>query len=109
MSVRQPRTRLVYCRLSEDEFQRLTTLYQNGGARSISELARQALQRLISESQLATEEPLEQKLKTIDGLIGELSDRLKLIDQYINDHRIGGEMVVGNTNGSSLRSPMRGR
>jgi hypothetical protein len=49
MSVLKPRNRLVYFRLSEEEYQRLTDICAAGGARSMSELARAALNRVTGD------------------------------------------------------------
>jgi hypothetical protein len=49
MSVLRPRNRLVYFRVSEDEFQQFSGICDSAGARSISDLARVALQRMIRD------------------------------------------------------------
>lgn len=43
MTVLRPRTRLVYFRVSEDEYQRLHSLCHQVGARSLSDLVRRSL------------------------------------------------------------------
>lgn len=43
MTVLRPRTRLVYFRVSEDEYQRLNSLCHQVGARSLSDLVRRSL------------------------------------------------------------------
>lgn len=47
MAVLRRRSRLVYFRVSEDEFQQLNDLCAASGARSISDLARQAIQKAL--------------------------------------------------------------
>jgi len=49
MSVLKPRNRLVYFRISEEEYQRLADICAAGGARSMSELARLALTRVTGD------------------------------------------------------------
>jgi hypothetical protein len=46
MPVVNPRNRLVYFRLSEDEYSELSDICQQRGARSMSELARSAVMRM---------------------------------------------------------------
>jgi len=49
MAVFKPRERLVYFRISEDEFHQFVGLCEQEGARSVSDLARSAVQRLIAD------------------------------------------------------------
>ncbi len=50
MSVVNPRNRVVYFRLSEHEFQQLTTFCRTmEGCRSVSELARTAIKALLED------------------------------------------------------------
>ena len=49
MAVLKPRERIVYFRLSEDEFQCFENACKQAGARSLSDLARSAIKRLISD------------------------------------------------------------
>jgi DNA-binding transcriptional regulator GbsR (MarR family) len=50
VAVLKPRERLVYFRITEDEFHQFANVCEQEGARSISDLARSAVQRLIAES-----------------------------------------------------------
>ena len=78
MAVLKPRNRLVYFRVSEDEFQQFVQLCQKEGARSISDLARDAMHRLV-EANGATNgngAPSPQ-VKILDKLIGEVSAQLQ--------------------------------
>lgn len=79
MSVSKPRNRLVFFRLSEDEFKTLAQLCNSTeGTRSISDLARSAVHRLIAESQSdrVTLEHLNQR-------IGDLNDRLATLTSLL--------------------------
>ena len=51
MAVLKRRSRIVSIRLSEQEYQRLRSCCLNRGARSISDLARDAMQRLLARSE----------------------------------------------------------
>ncbi len=51
MAVLKPRERLVYFRISEDEFRQFVSVCEQAGARSVSDLARNAVQSLIADGQ----------------------------------------------------------
>ena len=50
MSIRKPRSRLVYFRVSEDELQDVMRACESMGARSVSDLARSAVRQYIQEA-----------------------------------------------------------
>ena len=50
MAVLKPRNRLVYFRVSEEEFHQLQDLCERQQARSISDLARHAMVRLLTDA-----------------------------------------------------------
>ena len=78
MAVLKPRNRLVYFRVSEDEFQQFTTLCQNGGARSISDLARDAMSRLLAEADVGKNgDSTSPQVTMLDRLIAEVSEQLR--------------------------------
>jgi dynactin complex subunit len=77
MAVLKPRNRLVYFRVSEEEFQLFTDMCQIEGARSISDLARLALQRLAQERRLNTEDDFLGKLRAINEVLTELGDKVE--------------------------------
>jgi hypothetical protein len=77
MAVLKPRNRLVYFRVSEEEFQLFTGMCQIEGARSISDLARLALQRLAQERRLHDGDDFIGKLRTINEVLGELGDKVE--------------------------------
>ena len=76
MAVLKPRNRLVYFRVSEDEFQQFVQLCHKEGARSISDLARDAMHRLV-EANGATNGAPSPQVKILDKLIGEVSAQLQ--------------------------------
>ena len=71
MAVLKPRNRLVYFMVSEEEFQLFSGMCEIEGARSISDLARLALQRLAQEHRLSTEDNFIGKLKVINEVLNE--------------------------------------
>ena len=78
MSILKPRTRVVYFRVSEEEFLRLMDLCPTHGARSISELARSAMQNIIRGLQLETKDrEVVETLHAIDKTVTEMNQNLK--------------------------------
>jgi len=74
--VLRARTRVVYFRLSEDEFQRFSELCKDSSARSISDLARTIVRRAL-EGRASTGEPaLRDLIQRLTGLVESLEERL---------------------------------
>lgn len=67
---------MVYFRVTEDEFRQFTQLCERQGARSISDLIRDTMHRLINE---AGEEDngADSKVRALDKLIAEVSAQLQ--------------------------------
>lgn len=76
MAVLNPRNRIVYFRVSEEEFQNLRTYCETYGARSVSDLARSAVLGTVQGQNPAGESELLAKLREIDHSIGRLSRKL---------------------------------
>lgn len=80
MAVLKPRERLVYFRISEDEFRQFSSVCEQGGARSVSDLARNAVQRLIADGQRQKEsQELEEKMRVLESLIAAVTHQLQLL------------------------------
>ncbi len=80
MAVIRPRERLVYFRISEDEFRQFIRECEQGGARSVSDLARSAVQRLIADGQRKREEKeLEDRMQVLENLIAAVTEQLHLL------------------------------
>lgn len=80
MAVLKPRERLVYFRISEDEFHQFLGVCEQEGARSVSDLARSAVQRLITDGNRDREErELAPKVEILEQLIGELTAQVRLL------------------------------
>ncbi len=77
MSVLKPRKRLVYFRLSEDEFQRVSSLCETSGARSISDLARLAVEEFLKVAGGDGTALLESRLRDLDRILIQLNERLR--------------------------------
>jgi hypothetical protein len=94
MAVLASRSRLIYFRVTEEELDRFRTLAESKGARSLSELARQALeglQRTEPEREEFLPALLEQitevreRLKDMSGRLEEIN--LKLAEQKVGEER----------------------
>lgn len=96
MPVLKPRNRLVYFRVSEEEFLQISAMCRTAGARSLSALARMAMQRMLSAPE--DEGPLAEKLKFFDELTSRLIEKLRCIDELLgaNGH---GDSTRGQSNG----------
>ena len=80
MAVLKPRERLVYFRITEDEFHQFANVCEQEGARSISDLARSAVQRLIAESHQEREgQDIAPKMQSLEKLIAEVTAQLQML------------------------------
>ena len=93
MAVLKPRERLVYFRVSEDEFRQFVSVCEQAGARSLSDLARSAVQRLIADGNRQREdENLADKVLRLERLIAEVTQQLHLLSRnraeaFVSDGR----------------------
>jgi phage host-nuclease inhibitor protein Gam len=81
MSVYKPRSRMISIRLSDDEYVGLKRLCAVSGARSVSDLAREAMRVLLNGTNRddllsARMEEFRVQMRTIDRKIDQLSDRI---------------------------------
>jgi hypothetical protein len=80
VAVLKPRERLVYFRVSEDEFRQFVSVCEQAGARSVSDLARNAVQRLIAEGQRNREDhSIDEKIQVLERLIAAVTEQLTLL------------------------------
>jgi hypothetical protein len=75
VSVINPRKRLVYFRLSEEEFERATNFCEPAGARSISDLARIAVEQFLTGMHGANR--IDGSLQQLNLAVSELNERLR--------------------------------
>ena len=80
MAVLKPRERLVYFRVSEDEFRQFVSVCEQAGARSVSDLARNAVQRLIADGKRNREDhSIDEKIQVLERLIAAVTEQLQLL------------------------------
>lgn len=90
MAVLKPRERLVYFRISEDEFHQFVSVCAQEGARSVSDLARSAVQRLIADGNRRREDrELTPKVEMLQKLISELTSQVRSLSVLIEKHGVG--------------------
>lgn len=104
MAVLKPRERLVYFRVSEDEFRQFVSVCEQAGARSVSDLARNAVQRLIAEGQQQREkQQVEEKIVVLERLIAAVTEQLRLLSNQTRETpavalNVGAERLFWETN-----------
>lgn len=77
MTLFNKRSKMVSIRLSDDEFRRLREMCEATGARSISDLAREAMHRLVDPSHNGHGSgPMESRLEQLDQKVMHLQARL---------------------------------
>jgi hypothetical protein len=77
------RTKVVYFRVSEAEFERYMLFCRSQGVRSISELARSGLDILVDEERGYTLSALTERITALTGLIAGLSGTLQVLAQAL--------------------------
>jgi hypothetical protein len=107
VAVLKPRERLVYFRITEDEFHQFASVCEQEGARSISDLARSAVQRLITECNRTHEaQGLAPKMESLEKMIAEVTAQLQMLSALRaqgvvrGDGASGGPERSGPTNGT---------
>ncbi len=76
MTVLKPRSRMISVRLSEDEYSALQQLCASTGARSVSDLTRDAMRTLLNG---------ESRENSPSSFVDEFRDRLTNLDQKIEE------------------------
>jgi hypothetical protein len=75
------KNRMISFRLSEEEFDRFRAICFNYGVRSVSELARTAINKLLEEPAQAQEQSLASRVADLEGRIRILSLELKRLNK----------------------------
>jgi hypothetical protein len=87
MALTVSRTRLIYFRVSEQELARFRTLAEKKGARSLSDLAREALERLHATQGEGGDAPeLVPRLLEQIGSLRDTVDRMNVKIQELSTH-----------------------
>jgi len=87
--------------VSEDEFRQFVSVCEQGGARSVSDLARSAVQRLIADGNRQREdEELTNKMYRLERLIAQVTKQL-----YMLNHQNDCEVLDGFAKGAASSAP----
>lgn len=105
MSVLKRRSRMISFRVSEDEYVGLKNLCVNEGARSVSDMARDAVHRLIMNhsypnNQAWPNNQLETVVQVLQGRIEALDLEVKRLGKALN----GQSPARSNSSGIALRN-----
>ena len=84
MSVMKRKTRMLSIRLSEDEYERLKELCVAEGARSISDLTRSAVQRMLYPSQAEPSVHLVERMQQLDGMVRVLNREVQRLSLLVD-------------------------
>lgn len=110
MAVLKPRERLVYFRVSEDEFRQFVSVCEQAGARSVSDLARSAVQRLIAEGNRQREdEALTNKMHRLERLIAQVTEQLQLLSNQAQCEPVDGFPKAASEGRLANSTEMNGR
>lgn len=92
MSVLKPRTRQLYFRVSEEEFKRFRDIQNNKGARSLSDLFRNSLERLEAEES-GRDGAITGSLETIQGKLADLEAKLERLASALHIEERNGAVL----------------
>jgi len=98
MSVLKRRSRMISFRVSEDEYAGLKNLCINRGARSVSDMARDAVHRLIA-IQTWPNNQLETVVQVLQGRIEALDSEVKRLSVALNGQTSTRSVAASNGNG----------
>ena len=77
------RTKMVSIRLSDDEYRRLNELCEVTGARSISDLARDLMFRMLTPAMESVPQNLEDRVGHLDQKVARLGEQLEQIESRL--------------------------
>jgi hypothetical protein len=100
MSVLKRRSRMISFRVSEDEYAGLKSLCVNEGARSVSDMARDAVHRLMTKHSWPDNQ-LETVVQVLQGRIEALDLEVKRLGKALNGQPPTTSMTARNGNGEA--------
>jgi Arc/MetJ-type ribon-helix-helix transcriptional regulator len=81
MIVMKRRAKMVSIRLSDDEYRRLKEMTQAQGARSVSDVARTAMQLMLAAHE--GEATIESRVQELDGRVSVLGDEVERLSLLV--------------------------
>lgn len=88
MTLMRTRTKVVYFRVSEAEFERYMAFCKSQGVRSISDLARAGLEILVAEQSEYTLSGLTERVTALSGLISGLSGTIQGLTEVVSSKKL---------------------
>jgi hypothetical protein len=95
MSLTPSRTKVVYFRVSEAEFERYMAFCRSQGVRSISDLARSGLEILVAEERGYTLTGLTERVTALSGLIAGLSGTIQGLTEVVSNKKLDASLEKG--------------
>lgn len=95
MSLTRSRTKVVYFRVSEAEFERYMAFCRSQGVRSISDLARSGLEILVAEERGYTLTGLTERVTALSGLIAGLSGTIQGLTEVVSNKKLDATLEKG--------------
>ncbi len=77
------RTKMVSIRLLDDEYRQLKELCESKGARSVSDLARDAMFRMLTPALEAVPQNLEDRVRKLDQKVARLGEQMEEIESRL--------------------------
>lgn len=78
----ESRSRMISFRLTADEYDRVRELCYSNGIRSVSEMARAAINMMLSKPNLAPHEALEIRVTDLESRLHHLALEIKKLSQH---------------------------
>jgi hypothetical protein len=83
MIVLKRREKMVSIRLSDDEYRRLKEMTQAQGARSVSDVARSAMQLMLAAHQAGSDGTIESRVRELDGRVAVLDREVQRLSALV--------------------------
>lgn len=97
MGILKPRSKMISVRLSEDEYHELRDMCASHEARSVSEMARKAMQTILGQASGRSDDPALLNLRVqellshvslIDGRLNHLDRELSRLNEILNKAQV---------------------
>jgi hypothetical protein len=82
------KNRMISLRISEEEYESLKHLYTSQGARSLSEFARLAIDRVIGFDRHPEDRSLESRFTALDGRVAGLQTELARLAHVVDEELV---------------------
>ena len=104
MPVTKPRNRLVYFRVSEDEFEQFCQMREQQGARCLSDLVRSAMIREVNGVNKDLNHPMATQIKQLADQVGQVNLSIQQLTELIH-----GQVGQTRPTGHKLKASVKGK